>query len=246
MKSYSITDVGRVRSQNQDYVFASDTAVGRLANLFVVADGMGGHKAGDRASSSAVAVFVSNVKKSKDRNPVNIMRKALEKANANVYKEANSSKALRGMGTTIVSATIDKDTLYVANIGDSRLYLIRGNEIRQITRDHSLVEEMIRVGGITREEGRFHPDRNVITRAVGVRENVEADFFDEIVEEDDILLLCSDGLSNMVEDEEIKEIINNAPELESAANRLVKKANENGGRDNITVLLAKVNEVEKC
>ncbi len=246
MKSYSITDVGRVRSQNQDYVFASDTSVGRLANLFVVADGMGGHKAGDRASSSAVAVFVSSVKKSKDRNPVNIMRKALEKANANVYKEANSSKALQGMGTTIVSATIDKDTLYVANIGDSRLYLVRGNEIRQITRDHSLVEEMIRAGGITREEGRFHPDRNVITRAVGVRENVEADFFDEIVEENDILLLCSDGLSNMVEDEEIKEIISNAPELESAANRLVKKANENGGRDNITVLLAKVNEVEKC
>lgn len=246
MKSYSITDVGRVRSQNQDYVFASDTPVGKLANLFVVADGMGGHRAGDRASSCAVSVFVSSVKKSKDRNPVNIMRKALEKANASVYKEANSSKALQGMGTTIVSATIDKDTLYVANIGDSRLYLLRDKNIRQITRDHSLIEEMIRIGGITREEGRFHPDRNVITRAVGVRESVEADFFDETVKENDILLLCSDGLSNMVEDDEIKEIISNAPDLESAANRLVKKANENGGRDNITVLLAKVNEVEKC
>lgn len=248
MKSYSITDVGRVRSQNQDYVFASDTGVGRLSNLFVVADGMGGHKAGDRASCSAVSVFLSSVKKSKDRNPVNIMRKALEKANAAVYKEANSSKELQGMGTTIVAATIDKDTLYVANIGDSRLYLIRGHEIRQITRDHSLVEEMIRIGGITREEGRFHPDKNVITRAIGVRESVEADFFDESVEENDILLLCSDGLSNMLEDQEMETIINSEPDLETAANRLVERANEYGGRDNITVLLAKMqmNEVKKC
>lgn len=248
MKSYSITDVGRVRSQNQDYVFASDTGVGRLSNLFVVADGMGGHKAGDRASSSAVSVFLNSVKKSKDRNPVNIMRRALEKANAVVYKEANSSEALQGMGTTIVAATIDDNTLYVANIGDSRLYLIRGHEIRQITRDHSLVEEMIRIGGITREQGRFHPDKNVITRAIGVRESVEADFFDETVEENDILLLCSDGLSNMLEDSEMEEIISSGADLKAAANRLVERANECGGRDNITVLLAKMqkNEVKKC
>lgn len=247
MESYCITDVGRIRSVNQDYVFASDTPVGRLPNLFVVADGMGGHNAGDRASSYAVEVFLRSVRWERDKNPIRIIRRSIEKANTRVLEEANSKEKYQGMGTTMVVATVVKDTLYVANVGDSRLYLI-GDTIRQITRDHSLVEEMIRAGGITREEGRYHPDKNVITRAIGVEERVAIDFFDVQVSKGDTLLLCTDGLSNMLTDEEMKRIIKEESNLRIAGKRLVEAANKNGGSDNITALLVRPgrNEVKKC
>lgn len=247
MESYCITDVGRIRSINQDYVFASDTPVGKLPNLFVVADGMGGHNAGDRASSYAVEVFLRSVRWERDKNPIRIIRRSIEKANTKVLEEAKSKEKYQGMGTTMVVATIVKDTLYVANVGDSRLYLI-GDTIRQITRDHSLVEEMIRAGGITREEGRYHPDKNVITRAIGVEERVAIDFFDVQMTKNDTLLLCTDGLSNMLTDEEIERIINEESSLRIAGKRLVDAANKNGGSDNITALLVRLcrNEVKKC
>lgn len=247
MESYCITDVGRIRSINQDYVFASDTPVGKLPNLFVVADGMGGHNAGDRASSYAVKVFLRSVRWERDKNPIRIIRRSIEKANTKVLEEAKSKEKYQGMGTTMVVATIVKDTLYVANVGDSRLYLI-GDTIRQITRDHSLVEEMIRAGGITREEGRYHPDKNVITRAIGVEERVAIDFFDVQMKKDDTLLLCTDGLSNMLTDKEIERIIKEESSLRMAGKRLVEAANRNGGSDNITALLVRLrrNEVKKC
>lgn len=247
MVSYCITDVGRIRSVNQDYVFASDTPVGRLPNLFVVADGMGGHNAGDRASSYAVEVFLRSVRWERDKNPIRIIRRSIEKANTKVLEEAKSKEKYQGMGTTMVVATIVKDTLYVANVGDSRLYLV-GDTIRQITRDHSLVEEMIRAGSITREEGRYHPDKNVITRAIGVEERVAIDFFDVQVTKSDTLLLCTDGLSNMLTDEEMKRIIKEEGSLRIAGKRLVEAANKNGGSDNITALLVRLrgNEVKKC
>lgn len=247
MESYCITDVGRIRSINQDYVFASDTPVGKLPNLFVVADGMGGHNAGDRASSYAVEVFLRSVRWERDKNPIRIIRRSIEKANTKVLEEAKSKEKYQGMGTTMVVATIVKDILYVANVGDSRLYLI-GDTIRQITRDHSLVEEMIRAGGITREEGRYHPDKNVITRAIGVEERVAIDFFDVQMKKDDTLLLCTDGLSNMLTDKEIERIIKEESSLRIAGKRLVEAANRNGGSDNITALLVRLcrNEVKKC
>lgn len=247
MESYCITDVGRIRSINQDYVFASDTPVGKLPNLFVVADGMGGHNAGDRASSYAVEVFLRSVRWERDKNPIRIIRRSIEKANTKVLEEAKSKEKYQGMGTTMVVATIVKDTLYVANVGDSRLYLI-GDTIRQITRDHSLVEEMIRAGGITREEGRYHPDKNVITRAIGVEERVAIDFFDVQMKKNDTLLLCTDGLSNMLTDKEIERIIKEESSLRMAGKRLVEAANRNGGSDNITALLVRLcrNEVKKC
>lgn len=247
MESYCITDVGRIRSINQDYVFASDTPVGKLPNLFVVADGMGGHNAGDRASSYAVEVFLRSVRWERDKNPIRIIRRSIEKANTKVLEEAKSKEKYQGMGTTMVVATIVKDTLYVANVGDSRLYLI-GDTIRQITRDHSLVEEMIRAGGITREEGRYHPDKNVITRAIGVEERVAIDFFDVQMKKDDTLLLCTDGLSNMLTDKEIERIIKEESSLRMAGKRLVEAANRNGGSDNITALLVRLrrNEAKKC
>ena len=247
MRSYSITDVGRVRSINQDYVFASDAPVGKLPNLFVVADGMGGHNAGDRASSYAVEVFLNNVRREKEKNPVKVIRRSIEKANAKVFEEARSQEKYKGMGTTMVAATVVGDTLYVANVGDSRLYLIKDG-IRQITRDHSLVEEIIRAGGLTREEARSHPDKNVITRAVGVEKTVAIDFFDVTVKLGDKLLLCTDGLSNMLTDEQIGRIIEGESDLQTAGEQLVAEANRGGGYDNITALLVKVqtDEVAKC
>ncbi len=244
MRSYSLTDTGRVRSINEDYAFVSERPIGKLPNLFVVADGMGGHNAGERASSYAVEVLLNNIRKSKERNPIKVLRYAMEYANDSVYQEAMTKEGCRGMGTTMVAATILKDTLYIANVGDSRLYVI-GKGIRQITRDHSLVEEMVRMGKLTEEEGRNHPDKNIITRAVGVKETVAVDCFEEKIGTRDVILLCSDGLTNMVSDEQIQQIIKTEKNLQKAAELLVETANRNGGRDNITVLLIsrKSNEV---
>ena len=248
MKSYSLTDTGRVRSMNEDYVFVSERPIGKLPNLFVVADGMGGHNAGERASSYAVEVLLANIRKSKERNPVKVLRYAMEHANDSVYQEAMTKERCRGMGTTMVAATILKDTLYITNVGDSRLYVI-GNGIRQITHDHSLVEEMVRMGKLTEEEGRNHPDKNIITRALGAEKTVDVDFFDLKLEPGNTILMCSDGLSNMVEDRKMEEIITNPDkDITWKGDTLIREANQNGGKDNIAVILIEpfTNEVETC
>lgn len=238
MRSCCVTDVGQKRTMNQDFVFASDGPVGSLPNLLIVADGMGGHQAGDTASRYTVEVIVDCVKKDKERNPIRVLRTAIEKANEKVREKAAGDERLYGMGTTVVAATVIDDYLYVANVGDSRLYLVR-DHIMQITKDHSLVEEMVRMGEITREEARNHPDKNIITRAVGANRRIAVDFFDMRLEKEDILLLCSDGLSNMIEDAEIEQIIRNGKELPEIAMNLIAKANQNGGKDNIAVVLAR-------
>ena len=161
--------------------------------------------------------------------------------------KAGTDPALRGMGTTLVAATVSEGCLYVANVGDSRLYLIR-EHIRQVTKDHSLVEEMVRLGELTEEQARNHPDKNVITRAVGVYPEVRIDFFDEDLEGEDTILLCSDGLSNMVTDDAMEGIVKSCKNLQEAALRLIETANENGGRDNIAVVLVRplTGEVKRC
>ena len=237
MKIFSMTDAGRRRDMNQDYVYGSETAVGKLPNLFVVADGMGGHKAGDYASRVAVEVMAEYVKNEESGLPVLALRKAIEEANRIVLRASLIDIDKEGMGTTIVAATIIDDKMIVANIGDSRLYIVNENCIKQITVDHSYVEEMIRCGRIAREDARKHPDKNVITRAVGVFPNVEVDFFETKVEQGDTILLCTDGLTNMVEDEEIKRIILGQRDIVEKTESLVAAANRNGGTDNITVLL---------
>ena len=141
------------------------------------------------------------------------------------------------MGTTVVAASCDGGTLSVANVGDSRLYIVGGHEIRQITRDHSWVEEMVRRGGLGRDEARNHPDKNIITRAVGAEDTVKADFFSVKLEEGDLILMCTDGLTNMLEDEEIRMILDGARDIVEKAEELVRRANENGGMDNISVIL---------
>ena len=209
MKSAGLTDVGMKRQQNQDYLFYSDDKVGALPNLYIVADGMGGHNAGDIASKTAVESTIEYIKDSGLKNPVTILRRAIIYANAQVLKLARGNRAYSGMGTTFVAAVVDEDTLYVANIGDSRLYTIK-DDIEQVTMDHSLVEELIRSGRLDRNKGRNHPEKNIITKALGIDEEVEPDFFEVRLKPGDKILMCSDGLSNMIEDDEIKDIVDNS------------------------------------
>lgn len=241
MKAYALTDVGKCRSMNQDYVFCTTKPVGKLPNLFIVADGMGGHKAGDQASHCAVDTLVEEVKQITLKTPVSILSEAIAKANKAVIEKARSSEEYEGMGTTLVAATVMKDMLYVANIGDSRLYLIRDGEITQITVDHSLVEAMVQTGELLKEDARFHPHKNVITRAVGTNPLVEADYFEIQLKTDDVIVMCTDGLSNMLYDSEIKRAVSESGEdMEAAGRLLVQRANEEGGRDNIGVVLVKI------
>ncbi len=247
MKAFGITDIGRDRSMNQDFVFASETSVGNLPNLFVVADGMGGHQAGDLASRYTVEILLESIQKSEEKNPIKIIRTAVEEANERVLEKARGNVELMGMGTTLVVATVCGHYLYVANVGDSRLYLIR-DEIQQITKDHSLVEEMVRRGRLNKEEAKNHPGRHVITRAVGAEREVAIDFFDKRLKKGDQILLCSDGLSNMLEDEEIRDIVKSGGDVEERAKKLITAANQNGGKDNITVVLVEPlsSEVTEC
>lgn len=237
LESYAITDIGRKRQLNQDFIYLSETPIGNLPNVFIVADGMGGHNAGDYASRYAVETAVEEIGASFEKNPARIMGRAIDKANELIRKRAQEDMALSGMGTTMVIASCMGRYLEVANVGDSRLYVVNRDEIEQITQDHSLVEEMVRMGGIDRESARNHPDKNIITRAIGARDYVEADFFQYELQTGDMVLLCSDGLTNMLEDEEIRRILTGGGSLRERVEALVRQANENGGKDNISVIV---------
>ena len=204
---------------------------------------MGGHKAGDYASRYTIERVVASVSRNAGDEPVSIIKEAINKANELLVAESREDEAKRGMGTTLVIGTIIGNKLFVANIGDSTTIVedIVGSteQIRQITRDHSLVDEMVRLGEINADEARVHPDKNIITRAVGAADHVEADFFEVELCEDDRILLCTDGLTNMVRDEEICDTIRQNDNIETAASQLVAMANANGGRDNITVMIIK-------
>ncbi len=237
LKTFSITDIGKKRKLNQDYVFTSEIPVGHLPNLFLVADGMGGHNAGDYASRYTIETIVEDIGSSSNDSPVIVLEKAIQSANRLIRQKSFEDEDLSGMGTTVVAATIDDDRLCVANVGDSRLYVINNREIKQITRDHSLVEEMVRMGGLQREQARSHPDKNIITRAIGAQDEVEIDFFQMTLSKDDIILMCSDGLTNMIDDEEIRMILQGQRDIVEKAETLVNAANNNGGKDNIAVIL---------
>ncbi len=236
LKAFSITDVGRKRKLNQDYVYTSEQPVGRLPNLFIVADGMGGHNGGDYASRHTVEIIVEELAKSTEEDVPEAIRMAIGTANQWIGQKAEEEESLYGMGTTVVVATCTDRELTVANVGDSRLYVVN-QEIRQITMDHSLVEEMVRIGSIDRETARNHPNKNIITRAVGVSETVKADIFHVGLKTGDCILMCSDGLTNMLDDTEICSILNGEGELSEKAKALVQAANDNGGKDNISVIL---------
>ncbi|MEE1516465.1 MAG: Stp1/IreP family PP2C-type Ser/Thr phosphatase [Lachnospiraceae bacterium] len=242
MKAFALTNMGVRRNTNQDYAYVSEQNVGNLPNILIVADGMGGHKAGEVASELAVNAVLESIKQNESKDKITIIEEAIAKANEKVLNMATSDEKFKGMGTTLVVATLENDILYVANVGDSRLYLIDNDDIRQITRDHSLVQEMVSLGELDKESARTHARKNVITRAIGVNEKIIADFFEVDISENTKILLCSDGLSNMVEDSQINDIVKECAgkTLEDTVHKLIDIANENGGLDNIAVVLAQV------
>lgn len=236
MISYGQTDIGRLRKMNQDSVFVTQEQIGRLSNLFLVADGMGGHKAGDYASRFVVETISRLIRESEGLSPVSILMKAIERTNELLYAEAQNDPDHEGMGSTLVAATIEGDTMYVANVGDSRLYLLR-DSLEQITRDHSLVEEMVARGQLERGSESYQNQKNIITRAMGIKSSVRPDIFEVQLQECDCVLMCSDGLTNMIDDPGISRILKTTDTLKEKTEQLIRTANENGGKDNISVIL---------
>lgn len=236
MKSYGKTHVGMQRSINQDYIYYTDDIVGNLKNLYIVADGMGGHRAGDKASSFAVNRFVELAKENENEDSFFIMKEVLTQVNRELIELAASEEEFHGMGTTFVAATVDEEEICVVNIGDSRLYLYSDN-LRQITLDHSLVEELLRAGQIEKSRAKNHPQKNIITKALGASLSMEPDFFKVEWKVGDKVLLCSDGLSNMVDDDEIEEILAADSDERKIVTQLVDQANYYGGLDNIATVI---------
>ncbi|MBX5459237.1 MAG: Stp1/IreP family PP2C-type Ser/Thr phosphatase [Thermogemmatispora sp.] len=241
-----LTDVGRKREHNEDnmaYVIPKDPQVmATKGSLFIVADGMGGHAAGEVASEIAVdTVSTAYYQDDSDEVPVALVR-AIKRANAAIHQRAAENMLRNGMGTTCVAAVLRGNMAYIANVGDSRAYLIRGKTVKQISQDHSWVAEQVRAGLLTEDQARTHAQRNVITRSLGTQPDVEIDIFTEPLQEGDSLVLCTDGLSGLITEDELQEIVNRFVPQESVYH-LVERANENGGPDNITAIVIRVNEV---
>lgn len=236
MKACALTDVGVTRSINQDFVFCSTDPVGNLPNLFILADGMGGHKAGDMASRYTVEALVDFVIKAEAKDPISIIDNGIQQVNQDIIKKAGESEDYNGMGTTLVVSCIKDSILHIANVGDSRLYILDGT-LKQVTRDHSYVEEMVTRGALDRKSARNHKEKNVITRAIGGEDTVLPDFFPIDIRPGNRVLMCSDGLTNMVEDAVIEKVLKNTDDIEEAAGILIDIANDNGGRDNISVII---------
>ena len=230
-----VSDIGLKRALNEDYaLYFEDTDF----KIYVVADGMGGHNAGEVASKMAAERIVDYVKCNFSKlEEKELITKAIEDVNREIFNFSMTNDKLNGMGTTVTACLITKRNIYVANVGDSSCIGVKNGMIKKITKDHSLVQELIDSGTISEMEAVNHPKKNIITRALGTSSNVNVDVFNLMNDEYEVLLLCSDGLTNEVTKEEILEVINNESSYDSIANRLVDMAKEKGGRDNITVLL---------
>lgn len=237
MKAIALTDKGRIRANNEDTVFCSIEKVGNLPNLFVVADGMGGAKAGEYASGYTIKELVRQIRNDRHRKELQaIILRAIDTANALLFKTAKKDPDLNGCGTTLVCAMINEGVLYVSNVGDSRLYVI-SDHIEQITQDHSYVEEMVKQGRMVRGSRDYISNKNIITRAIGIGKVVQTDSFEIELKGNETILLCTDGLSNMLDDEDIYRIVKESGSIDSAAKTLISTANERGGVDNVSVVL---------
>ncbi|NMB10492.1 MAG: Stp1/IreP family PP2C-type Ser/Thr phosphatase [Tissierellia bacterium] len=244
MKVYSITDIGQHRKINED---SYDNYLRENQYLLVVADGMGGHKAGEIASSITVKSIIEYFKENEEdyENPLDLINDAIYYANEKVYRESIDNSDYNNMGTTIVLAYILNDELFIANVGDSRAYLKNEYGFKQVSRDHSLVNDLLLNGTITEEEAELYTQRNIITRAMGIEENVEADSIVISLSNNDTVLLCTDGLTSELSDEEIEEVLTEDISLEDKCKKLVDLSNERGGKDNITITLYEHGEVNK-
>jgi serine/threonine protein phosphatase PrpC len=238
-----LTDKGKVRGKNEDNLFArlyTDTA-----GFFMVADGMGGHVHGDVASGIASDIASLHSEASilsiiNGEDPEKVLFALVEEINNKIMEQALQNREMLGMGTTLVMAIVCNNKLHISNVGDSRLYLYRDKELQLLTVDHSVVQEMYEQGIISKEEAIGHPQKNILTRAVGCDKNVNPDYFEYDIYKEDILLLCTDGLTNIVDDSVMAEIIGKNNDLEALCNELVAIANQNGGLDNITCIAVKI------
>ena len=239
MRAFAKTDIGKARDMNQDYYYISKPE--DKISIFILADGMGGYNGGEIASKLATTTALSYIQSNFENTPkerediLKLVKSAMEYANMVVYEKSKEQKDLDGMGTTLEVCLIYNNKLYLGHIGDSRIYRLRGEFFRKLTHDHSYVQKLVKDGTITQEEADHHPKKNMLMKALGCTAFVEPDVTVKGFIKDDIILICSDGLTNMVEEQEIYNILKKEGTL--AAEKLVEKANENGGYDNITAIV---------
>ncbi len=243
----AFTDKGKMREINEDnyYISGFDYEYQNENGYIIIADGMGGHNAGEVASQIAVDEIRKYISEKyqqamTDEEIQNMIHESLVKANSVIFNRSNDNKQCTGMGTTAILCVIKSHRLYIAHVGDSRVYIIRNQILNQITTDHSIVEELVNSGSITREEAENHPQKNVITRALGAEEDIEIDIYLHNLEDKDIILLCTDGLTNMLTDEEIISEFSKDENIQLTIEKLVKMANDKGGLDNITAIALKL------
>src|ERR1700742_3120754 len=229
------TDTGRQRRDNEDNAYAR-------APVFVVADGMGGAQAGEVASKIAIEAFEQELPES--GNPEERLAIRVREANRTIYDRSHSERESAGMGTTLTAAYLDETSVAIAHVGDSRAYLYRDGELKRLTRDHSLVDELVRHGKLTEAQAAEHPQRSIITRALGPEPDVEVDTWTYPARAGDVVLLCSDGLTSMISEERVKATLLEHDNLDEAGDALIREANEAGGRDNITVVLFRLEDVD--
>lgn len=247
-----LTDMGRAREINEDSCCHLKVSDG--CDLLMVADGMGGHNAGEVASMIAVKSITDyikeNVKSDDGEKIVDSIKRAIQKANTDIYDESIQNQGYSGMGTTVTCAIACRDVIYIGHVGDSRAYILKDGKLYKITNDHSLVAELVKNGTITEAEAMHHPQKNIITRALGIDNQVEIDIEKVNTSPGDIFLLCTDGLTNMLEEVRIEEILNNMKSPAEAAKKLIGEANDAGGYDNITVVIGRESchdgEVRQC
>lgn len=232
MQAEVITDVGLVRKNNEDAVYYN-----MEKQIFLVADGMGGCAAGEVASSLAVETVLHVISSSQATNPGELLRAAFYQANDRIFQMAQKDPGFHGMGTTLTALWIVDDRAFVVHVGDSRAYLIRKENITGLTKDHSLVGELMREGGLTEEQAMTHPQKNILTRALGSESLVQVDIKEIEIQKQDYFLLCTDGMSNLVSSEEMAGVIKNSREIKDALEKLLALALERGGYDNISAIL---------
>ncbi len=235
------TDTGKIRKNNEDSIFGSRDKIGCFDNLFIVADGMGGHNAGEVASSLCI-LYINEYLNSNDvdLDTNGKIMDSIFNANHKIHNQSVNDKSHKGMGTTCTMATFKENKIFIGHVGDSRAYIHRKNKLIQKTSDHTYVNEMVKKGLMSKEQSLIDPNRNMITRAIGVDQTVMVDVIDESVFEGDIILLCSDGLSGLVEDVDIEAILNKDCEITQKCDELIEKALSNGGIDNVSVILISI------
>src|ERR1700749_3999199 len=233
-ETIQMTDTGRQRPGNEDSAYAR-------APVFVVADGMGGAQAGEVASRIAIEAFVHGLPDA--GSPEERLPTRVREANHQIYERSRADRGRAGMGTTLTAAFVDDAHVAIAHVGDSRAYLFREGTLQRLTQDHSLVDELVRRGKLTEEQAAEHPQRSIITRALGPEPDVEVDTWTYPARAGDVVLLCSDGLTSMISEERVRVILAAQDNLDEAGDELIREANEAGGRDNITVVLFRLEEL---